>query len=96
MNNNNNAVAAQNYAAGSSQNRLSRKLGVNSEQRISRISSIIQNQINYRQSYLNGGQYEDFIPEEDETDVFDESEEMDTRKMSIRALNINMMSKLLV
>lgn len=41
----------------------------------------------------NGEQYVgDFIPEEEDTEVFDEMDG-DERKMSIRALNINMMGK---
>ncbi len=43
-------------SAGQGQNRQSWKLGMNSEQRISRISSLIQNQLNYRNSILSGGQ----------------------------------------
>lgn len=68
--------------------------GLSSEQRISRISMIIQNQIN-KQRVSIGGQalYQDFIPEEE--DVVDDIDEDFERKFSIRALNFNMMSRLM-
>jgi len=46
-------------------------------------------------SRLSNSMYSDFIPENDEVDEEDIGVEMDTRKFSIRALNFNMMSRLL-
>lgn len=39
--------------------------------------------------------YQDFIPENDEEDIGDEIDADNDRKFSIRALNFNMMSKLI-
>jgi hypothetical protein len=42
----------------------------------------------------NKNLYQDFIPENDEEDIGDEIDGENDRKFSIRALNFNMMSKL--